>query len=197
GNGGGVEIDPQGVLRISAIDNSLALRVRKAALQTAAGDEQVASQLRKVSLNRLEKVVAERLSEQQELGDDILGLAGLTRIEYVFFLPDSNDIVIAGPAEKIHVTENGERVGLKSGRSVLNLMDLVVALRIYAPSTEAVGSIAVSIEPTQEGIKRMNQYNAQFRGRANQINPAVLAGMKQALGYQNVIIKGVPRETNF
>jgi hypothetical protein len=76
-------------------------------------------------------------------------------------------------------------------------MDLVVALRVYAPSTEAVGSIAVSIEPTQEGIKRMNQYNEQFKGRANQINPAVLAGMKQSLGYQNVIIKGVPRETNF
>jgi hypothetical protein len=31
GNGGGVEIDPQGVLRISAVDNTLALRVRKAA----------------------------------------------------------------------------------------------------------------------------------------------------------------------
>jgi hypothetical protein len=76
-------------------------------------------------------------------------------------------------------------------------MDLIVALRVYAPSTEAVGSIAVSIEPTQEGIKRMNQFNDQFRGRADQINPAVLTGMKQALGYQNVIIKGVPRETNF
>jgi hypothetical protein len=43
----------------------------------------------------------------------------------------------------------------------------------------------------------MNQFNEQFQGRANQINPAVLSGMKQALGYQNVIIKGVPRETNF
>ena len=197
GNGGGVEIDPQGVLRISAVDNTLALRVRKAALQTVGNTDVVASEMRKVSLNRLEKLVANRVSEQQELGDEVLGLAGLTRIEYVFFLPDSNDIVIAGPAEKIHVTENGNRVGLKSGRSVLSLMDLIVALRVYAPSNDAIGSIAVSIEPTQEGIKRMNQYNDQFRGRANQINPAVLAGMKQALGYQNVIIKGVPRETNF
>ena len=43
----------------------------------------------------------------------------------------------------------------------------------------------------------MNQYNAQFEGRANQINANVLAGMKQALGYQVVSVKGVSRETNF
>ena len=52
--------------------------------------------MRKVSLNRLEKAIVDH---QGQITDTMRYLAGLLRVRYVFFYPDSNDIVIAGPAE--------------------------------------------------------------------------------------------------
>lgn len=129
----GVEIDPQGVLSVRSVDPSIAFRLRMATLQSMDPKTRVESPMRKVSLNRLEKAVAEALARNEDLSEEVLGLAGLTRIEYVFLMPDSNDIVIAGPAETIMVTPDNRWVGLKSGKTVLQLKDLVVALRAYAP----------------------------------------------------------------
>lgn len=194
----GIDIDAQGVLRVSEIDASVAMEQRLATLQSERSGVSVVSPMRKISLNRLEKYVAQCVDQDQQVDDEALGLAGLTRIEYVFFLPDSNDIVVAGPAEKIHVTSDNRWVGLKSGKSVLRLTDLVVALRAFAPGQGATASIGCSIDPTQEGIKRMNQYHSQFQGQADRVNvQQLMMGMKQALGYQTVSIRGVPRDTHF
>ena len=57
------------------------------------------SPLRKVSLTRLERVMAKRLAESQGIDDVMRNLAGLTRVEYVFCYPETGDIVLAGPAE--------------------------------------------------------------------------------------------------
>src|SRR6185503_10162277 len=58
-----------------------------------------ASELRKISLNRLEAAALEKLAAGEKLTDEMRYLVGLTRIKYVFFYPDTNDIVVAGPAE--------------------------------------------------------------------------------------------------
>jgi hypothetical protein len=194
----GVEIDPQGVLRVAEVDAGLAFEQRMATLQSLGPKASVTSPMRKISLNRLEKYVAECLDRDQQVDEDALSLAGLTRIEYVFFLPDSNDIVIAGPAEKLHTTADNRWVGLKSGKSVLRLVDLVVALRAFGPGQDGTLSIGCSIDPTEEGIKRMNRYHSQFAGQADRVNvQELMMGMKQTLGYQNVSIRGVPRDTHF
>jgi len=54
------------------------------------------SQLRKISLNRLEEAISGR---QNVPTDEMRCLAGLLRVQYVFYYPDSDDIVVAGPAE--------------------------------------------------------------------------------------------------
>ena len=54
------------------------------------------SKLRKISLNRLEQVI---VAHQGTLTDEMRYLAGLQRVRYVFYYPDSKDIVLAGPAE--------------------------------------------------------------------------------------------------
>ncbi|MFO0012122.1 MAG: DUF1598 domain-containing protein [Planctomycetota bacterium] len=194
----GVEIDPQGVLSVRSVDPSIAFRLRMATLQSMDPKTRVESPMRKVSLNRLEKAVAEALARNEDLSEEVLGLAGLTRIEYVFLMPDSNDIVIAGPAETIMVTPDNRWVGLKSGKTVLQLKDLVVALRAYAPGNGGTNVIGCSIDPTKEGLQRMQRFHSQFEGQAATVNVQMLtSGMKQALGYQKVSVRGVPADTHF
>lgn len=194
----GVEIDPQGVLRVSEVDPRLVAQQRLATLQTVGANTKVASPMRKVSLNRLEKYIADCLSQDQQVDDEAMALAGLTRIEYVFYLPDSQDIIIAGPAESVHITSDNRWVGLKSGKSVLRLVDLIVAMRAFGPGQGATLSIGCSIDPTEEGIKRMKAFHSQFAGQADRVNVQdLMMGMKQSLGLQTVSIRGVPRDTHF
>lgn len=202
-NGGpqpaGIEVDAAGVLRVR-INNSLVGNVRQGAAKAALHpDLTKSSKLRKVSLNRLEKVLAQRLEEGGRATLDMTYLAGLTSIEYVFFYPESGDIVIAGPAEPFAEAPTGHVVGLESGLPVLALEDLIVALRCFPASGEKTKVIGVSIDPTKEGLERMNKFLRSLSGRP--ITPAdstaIALGMKQNLGLQTVSIRGVPTTTNF
>ena len=86
------------------------------------------SRLRKVSLNRLEAALQ---ANNGVLTDEMRHLAGLLRARYVFYYPETKDIVIAGPAEGWMANPSGRVVGINSGRPVLQLQDLVVALRTF------------------------------------------------------------------
>ena len=50
---------------------------------------------------------------------DIQYLGGLQRIDYLFVLPDTKDIVIAGPAEGFANDAVGRAVGITTGRPPL------------------------------------------------------------------------------
>ncbi|HBE67918.1 MAG TPA: hypothetical protein DDW52_07195 [Planctomycetaceae bacterium] len=157
------------------------------------------SKLRKISLNRLEAAIAKQLSSGENINDEMFALAGLTRLEYVFFYPETGDIVIAGPAEGFAEDAVGRIVGVETGKPCLRLDDLVVALRAFAPQAKATNVISVSIDPTQEGLARMQQairqLAANFRGP--QDTPVVLQTLKQSLGMNEVTIKGISPATHF
>ena len=74
----GIDIDAQGVLRLSEIDASVAMQQRLATLQSERTGVSVVSPMRKISLNRLEKYVAQCVDQDQQVDDEALGLAGLT-----------------------------------------------------------------------------------------------------------------------
>ena len=93
-----------------------------------------ASKLRKVSLNRLEAATRANFDKQLPLTDEMLHLAGLTRVHYVFLYPDTKDIVLAGPSEGWARDAVGHPVGLETGRPILELQDLIVALRAFPPA---------------------------------------------------------------
>ncbi len=196
----GVEIDADGVLRKKIYDDPggvLTKRRKAEARATLPADIARVSKLRKISLNRLEAALAERLAAGEFETNDMKYLAGLTRIQYVFFYPESNDIVIAGPAEGYMEDLSGRAVGIHSGRSVLELQDLVVALRAFPPAGDRTPLIGVSIDPTQEGLTRMQQ----FLGGLGKVTPRdanrIATGLRTNLGLQNVTIKGVAPETHF
>lgn len=194
----GVEVDAAGVLRVRQFDPRVTIAKMRAARQQLPQDLATGSPLRKISLNRLEAAVAARLGASQRLDDEMLALAGLTRVEYVFFYPETGDIVLAGPAEGFTADEGGRVRGIQTGAPVLLLEDLIVALRAFPAHGEATDVISVSIDPTQEGLARMQQFLARVGRQATRgATAAIAGGLKQNLGLQNVTIHGVPAETHF
>jgi hypothetical protein len=191
---GGISIDPDGIIRTmdaGAVD-ALA-RERKAAIAAAALPAK-AGEMRKVSLARLVAAVADRAAKKESLPADLLLLGGLERITHVFVDPDGHDVILAGPADRPVVDAAGNFVAAGSGRPLLLLEDLIVALR--AIDQARAGGIQCSIDPTPEGLERLQKFLAAQRS----IGPApeaVFRGMEEALGPQKVRVGGVPADSRF
>jgi len=176
---GGVIISPEGLLASRPIPKDarqLNIQRFNAAKVALNKDLQQVSPLRKVSLNRLEAEVAKIIQAGKPVPADLKYLAGLTKITHVFFYPETKDIVIAGPAEGFFFSAENFVIGMNSGRATLKLEDLVVALRAFAPDLNKPSLITCSIDPTQEGIVRLQQVLKQWqnsgqfgRGVENQV----------------------------
>ena len=94
GQAAGVEVKADGVLRIKmyqGLEGPLALQWQREAQAKLPPDLARVSDKRKISLNRLEAAIKAKLEKGQEIGPEMKYLAGLTRIENVFFFPGSNE----------------------------------------------------------------------------------------------------------
>jgi len=199
---GGVEIDANHVLStrmVVANSNALSQQRWQNAQVTLNKEIQEVSKLRKVSLVRLQREVARMKAAGQSVSDDVRYLAGLTRITHVFYYPEENDIVIAGPAEGFFLNGQNRVVGMESGKATLQLEDLVTALRAFGPGGERASLISCSIDPTQEGLQRFQQ--AYRNVAANYRGPHQVRQIAQtfynAMGLQTISIKGVSNETRY
>jgi hypothetical protein len=197
----GVLVSPEGVLRVKTFaDKSGQLAKTRAAEARAklGADLAKPSVMRKISLTRLEAAIAEKLARGEEPTEEMKHLAGLTRLQYVFYYPETKDIVIAGPAEGFMPDAAGRMVGVNTGRAVLELQDLVTALRAYPPAGDQTQVISVSIDPTAEGLKKMQQWLVDISGKVRPGDAnAIVAGLKERLGLQNVTIQGVSPRSHF
>jgi hypothetical protein len=166
----------------------------------AANNSKVAtpSPLRKVSLNRLEAALKKQTEGGMKPTDDMKYLAGLTRVQYVFYYPESKDIVIAGPAEGWTADVSGRALGATTGRPVIELDDLVTAMRAFPPGGKATSQISCSIDPTKEGLQRMQDFVKDARAHAGPGDvPKIISGLKESLGPQTISIRGIPATTHF
>ncbi len=198
GNQAGVVVSPDGVLRMKSFtDPGLGNRRLQEARVKLGADLSKPSKLRKVSLNRLEAALRQNLEKGAGPDEDMKYLAGLTRLEYVFFYPDTNDIVIAGPGEGYVADASGRVVGLTTGRATLELQDLVVALRAFGPNGDQKQVISVSIDPSPEGLKKMQQFLVNLGRITPGDDRRIAAGLQENLGLQNVTFQGVSPKTHF
>jgi hypothetical protein len=199
--GNGVVVDADGVLRTKVVHdpNGMLTRQRIAAAQAVLAPDLIRpSKDRKISLTRLEAIAAQHMATGQGLPPEMKYLAGLTRIRNVFVYPDTGEVVIAGPAEGFAANVAGRVVGMHTGKAVLELEDLVTALRAYPPSGQKTPALVVSIDPTQEGLDRMRQFLISISGRVTPGDAGRIAsGLRDNLGLQTVRIIGVPRTTHF
>jgi hypothetical protein len=194
----GVVVDAEGVLRWKEYkDPTGALLKERIQAAKSELDPKVTafSKLRKISLNRLEEAIVAR---QGVPTDEMKYLAGLQRIEYVFYYPESKDIVIAGPAEGWISDLAGRTVGLSNGRPVVQLQDLVAGLRAFPPGGEPMGLIGCSIDPTPEGQAAVQQYlNSIPRVNPNVTADSIAEGIRTSLGHHTVSVSGVSPRSHF
>jgi len=199
--GAGVIINADGVLRTQIYPDPTGELMRQRIVQAKAArpvDIQAVSKLRKISLNRLEQAIEAQAAGDRKPTEEMLKLAGLTRIKYVFYYPDTKDIVIAGPAEGWVDDLSGRTVGITSGRPTLELQDLVAAMRVFAPGQKGGSVVGCSIDPTQEGLAKMQDFLRGIGGNATPNDTQyIVEGLRTNLGLQKVSVLGVHPSTHF
>ena len=189
---GGVSVSTDGFLAMPITkDKLLAREAHAKAMKPQADDLKNKVGMRMISLRAIEEAVANCKDKNgYDLPEEIQFLAGIQRIEFVFLYPEQNDIVLAGPGEGWKVDENANIVGVTTGRPVLRLDDLMLALRTTENARN--GGISVSIDPTEEGRLELDRVVASVR----QYNDGVAEVFEKALGPQQISINGVPKTSH-
>jgi hypothetical protein len=191
---GGVKVDVDGVLSNPQVSELKELRQAwQAGLQEVPADLLKPTDLRFVSLKRLEAEAARAQQAGTPIADAVRFMAGLTRIKYVLVYPDEHDVVLAGPAEGWRVDALGNVVGASSGQPVLLLDDLMTALRAAEQSN--MTGISCSIDPTPEGIARWRQIAGSLT--ANNGARQAADQIVEAVGAQRITVKGLPETSHF
>jgi hypothetical protein len=193
---GGVVIDASGVLRSATLDQRQAsLKELRQAIGRPQGDLAQPAEMRMISLAKLQQAMEERAASGKPLNDEMRYLAGIQRIQFVFVYPDRNDIVLAGPAEPWTVGDDASVVGVNSGRPVMKLDDLIVALRSVEPARTQ--GITCSIEPTEEGRVRLQTLLKRISLRPGQNPTTFEPAMREAFGPQMIKLTGVPGTSRY
>jgi hypothetical protein len=191
---GGVSVNSDGVLTNATVDQTGWLaKLLAESRKPVPSDLNQATPLRHVSLRKLEAAVQQCVQSGKPLDDEMHYLAGLQEIRYVFVYPEQNDIVLVGPGEGWKIDAKGNVVGVNSGRPVLLLDDLLVALRTARAAQQQ--AISCSIDPRPEGLTRLRGYANSLRAGTD---PRVaMANIEEALGPQVISVTGVPETSHF
>lgn len=205
----GISIDADGTLAaktFTELDGKL-LRERVAAAKAAkAGEVWAASKLRKISLVKLEAALEADLAAGRQPDDLVRCLAGLTRLQFVFCYPAEGgkpgDIVVAGPAEPFALDAAGRAVGLKTGRPVLQLADLAVALRVFPPDGKDRPFLGCTIDPPAAGLAKLVEFQKTIPRTVRQdqrdaVAAEIAEGVAASLGLADIRVFGVSNRTHF
>jgi hypothetical protein len=191
----GVYIDADGVLKSRRVDEGRRLRE----LRAQAKKNKTTGQIGYVSLPRLLAEVRRKLEAGEKLADAERYVGGIVKLQYVFVYPDDADLVIAGRAEPIDATFPGRAVGARTGRPVLQLDDLVTALRTCGPGRAAT-DFGCTIELTREVQERilgaLQERKAALQTEPRRAREAADA-MAQAGGLQPIRFFNLDPQTRF
>ncbi len=201
GQNAGIRVDADGVLHMKVVRDPQGRLLRQkfqAARRALKPELEKASNLRKISLTRLEQAIARRIAAGEEPTDEMKYMAGMLRVSHVFFYPETNDIVIAGPAEGFGADLVGRVRGLSTGWPVLELQDVIVALRAFPPAGNPTQVVGCSIDQTEEGMRRFQQFLSRLPSNLPRSQaPQLITTMRQVLGPQVVTVQGVSPKSHF
>lgn len=189
---GGIRIDTQGLLHRAA------LSLDERAVPSASAELSAGTLTRKISLKQIERIVTASLATKTALPPDVRFLGGLTRIDAVIFDHERADVVLVGPAAGWTRLASGEVVDPATHRPVLELDDLVVALRFAMLPVDKQSFIGCSIDPTSKGVKDYTRFMKRLSGPPVPAQlKQLINGMQQAMGPQDVRLFGVPVSSRF
>lgn len=150
------------------------------------------SELRKVSLTRLEMLAQMLWAIGRQPDESMQTLGGMTEVKYLFFYPESGDIVLAGPAGPWKKDAEGRLVNVDTGRPTLRLDDLVVLMRNAIAGS---GRFGCSITPTTENLARTRAFITESAKRPLRPGAAGratwLRKLRDSMGQQVIEVHGV------
>lgn len=195
----GVRVSPGGILeRVSIKEqnqalSALGIQARKADLNA---DLAQPSALRMVSLTRLDRELTEHLANGRPVPSSMALLAGLTKVEYVFLFPETNEIIIAGPAEGWDYNNLGQAVSRETNVPTLLLDDFVTVFRTFAKGDADFGC---SINTRDDNVASLQKFvNASLAKGPLAAGAGVKNFVKQIekhLGKQDIVVWGVPADS--
>jgi len=182
----GVLIDVAGQLRLSqrALERSPRLLEGSPAPRWIPTAEQ-----RFLSLPKLEAELRRHAEQGRPLPDACRYLGGLYEIQAVVIDPDTSDLFLVGPAGPWQVDAAGIAVNQETGRPVLVLDDLVVALRNVMLGR---GVLGCSIDPRPGQFEQA----AELAGKWNLTVPQVKQRFLTTVGPQDAMVFGVPADSH-
>lgn len=154
---GGVYIDPDGVVRQREYDRGEQLQAMRERARAAARHRHRDPSLAFVSLPAATAEARRLFEAGKALPDELRYLGGITRIQYVLVYPEDGDLVIGGPAEPIAAGNTLQPVGKLTGRPVLHLEDLVVALRSIDADRGRALSFGCTINAPRDAVANTNK----------------------------------------
>lgn len=190
----GVYLDADGKVQVRQTDETkemAAMRARARASAVAEKDPKFAY----ISLPKLFEQLRALRETKKEIPEELRYLGGLTQIRYVFVYPDDKDLVIAGPAEPWTMMQQADDpvqyvFGTRTGRPVLQLDDLIVAMRT---AEEGGGKLfGCGIYPSPDSLKIADEVTQRMirSSRAQRMQ-----ALQDALGPQDVRIFGTRNDT--
>lgn len=191
---GGISVDPAGVLSNTERDDNGLRQFLLDNLQAVPGDLNQPAALRKISLRGLAEVLSKLSTSEDRMPDEVRFLAGLQRVEYVLVDKERDDIVLAGYGEGWVVEGRGFVVGATTGRPLMQLDDLLIALR--TADAAARGGLTCSIDPTDEGLVRVRELAPRLAVPGADPE-ASMAAIEAALGQQTISFGGVSPRCRF
>jgi hypothetical protein len=197
---GGVRVDTAGLVHSLLTGDASGMLPglrRKAAQIGSNADVRSKSLLRKVSLTRLERAVQLKLAKGEPLGEDMLAMAGLHKIQYVLVYPETGDIVLAGPAGNWRTDEEGRVVSTDADRPTLQLEGFLVILRHIFSEKER--SFGCSIEPVRDNLAQTKAFLDKWAGKKIPAGASAkekwLGELRDTLGRQAIEFYGIDPRT--
>jgi hypothetical protein len=149
------------------------------------------SELRFVSLPRLEREVARRQASREALDPAMLTLAGMQRVRYVLVYPESGDLVLAGPAGDWVLSDERRIISRRTKQPVVRLDDFLVLFR--RDNAAAESRFGCSINPRQDALAKTQAFLASTRVRpvAPGQRKKWLGELRDSVGTQEIEVFGV------
>jgi len=186
---GGVYMDAEGMVRFRELDTKQ-LDIARTRAHNALNNKD--EKLVYVSLPKLCAEAKAAVTAGKEIPQEVRLMHGLLQVDYVFVYPDAKDLIIAGPAEAPDITNQFAPVGQRTGRPIMQLDDLVVAMRTAAQfgGRTAFGcTIDLAPDSLQQSEKVMHDLAGAPRAQR-------MAAMQKALGPQHVAVFGTVADTH-
>ncbi|WP_437185956.1 DUF1598 domain-containing protein [Planctomicrobium sp. SH668] len=199
GPASGIIIDANGVVQVQDARpvhvGQLKKQIQKFANATLPTNVVVESAQRVLSLKNLEEQLQGLSDAAKPIPVELMYLAGLQRIDFVVFNPETRDVLIVGPAEAFGPDAAGRMIGLSSGRPALRLDDLLVALRVTSQNEFSIGC---SIDPQPQNMQSLQNFlRANSTPATTDLIQARFQQMGRILGQQEISVWGVPETSHF